>query len=160
MNAVTPNYKTLVESSDVAKSTEKVLIFRVSNQPFGIPALTIQDIIGPQSIARIPLAPAFIAGALNLRGRIVTAIDLHNVLALGPSDHAKRLNIVVRACGELYDLCVDDVGDVVEMSLNELEPNPSTWPEAWRRLSNGIFKLKDELTVILNVEQLINQQIK
>ncbi|MDX2144386.1 MAG: chemotaxis protein CheW [Rhodospirillaceae bacterium] len=139
---------------------EKFLTFRVGGQLFGIPALAIQDIIGPQPIAKIPMAPSFVAGALNLRGRIVTAIDMHNALGLKPTDQAKKLNVVVRSGLELYDLLVDDVGDVLSFSMGDLEPNPVSWPEAWRTFSAGIFKLDGELLVVLNFDVLLSTHTK
>jgi purine-binding chemotaxis protein CheW len=144
----------------VAIPLEKFLTFRVGGELFGIPALAIQDIIGPQPIARIPLSPPFVAGALNLRGRIVTAIDMHNALGLPAGDKTKKLNVVVHSGAELYDLLVDDVGDVIELSLNDLEPNPVSWPDTWKAFSAGIFKLDDKLLVVLNFDALLSSQIK
>jgi purine-binding chemotaxis protein CheW len=160
MNALTPTYQAMAAMSAPTRPAEKVLVFRISDQLFGIPALSIQDIIGPQSIARIPLSPSFVAGALNLRGRIVTAIDMHNSLGMISDEKSKKLNVVVHSRDELYDLLVDDVGDVVEISMDDLEPNPASWTDAWRVFSDGIFKLKDELIVVINVDELIDQQIE
>jgi purine-binding chemotaxis protein CheW len=139
---------------------EKFLTFRVGGELFGIPALATQDIIGPQPIGRIPLAPPFVAGALNLRGRIVTAVDMHSALGLPSGDKTKKLNVVVHSGAELYDLLVDDVGDVIELSLNDLEPNPVSWPDTWKVFSAGIFKLDDKLLVVLNFDALLSCQIK
>jgi purine-binding chemotaxis protein CheW len=139
---------------------EKFLTFRVGGELFGIPALAIQDIIGPQPIAKIPLAPAFVAGALNLRGRIVTAIDMHNALGMPAGDKSRKVNVVVRSGAELYDLLVDDVGDVIALSMSDLEPNPVSWPESWRGFSAGIFKLDNELLVVLNFDALLSSQAK
>ena len=143
-----------------APELEKFLTFRVGGEFFGIPALAIQDIIGPQPISRIPLAPAFVAGALNLRGRIVTAIDMHKALGMAVGDITKKLNVVVRSGAELYDLLVDDVGDVIALSMKDLEPNPASWPETWKTFSAGIFKLDDELLVVLDFDSLLSCQTK
>jgi purine-binding chemotaxis protein CheW len=143
-----------------AEELAKFLTFRVGGELFGIPALAIQDIIGPQRIARIPLAPPFVAGALNLRGRIVTAIDMHNALGMPKGEKTRKLNVVVRSGAELYDLLVDDVGDVIALSMNDLEPNPVSWPETWRAFSAGIFKLDDQLLVVLNFDALLSSQTK
>jgi purine-binding chemotaxis protein CheW len=137
-------------------SLEKFLTFRVDKQLFGIPALSVQDIIGPQQICKIPMAPSFVAGAINLRGRIVIAIDMHVVLGMPTSKQSHKLNVVVRSGEDLVDLLVDDVGDVLELLISDLEPNPLSWAESWRSFSAGILKLEGELTVILNFSALIS----
>jgi purine-binding chemotaxis protein CheW len=80
----------------------------IERQTFGIPVLVVQDILGPQKITRVPLAPAEVAGALNLRGRIVTAINVRRRLGLAPRPaEMKGMNVVVEHDGELYSLMVD-----------------------------------------------------
>src|SRR3546814_17937554 len=84
----------------------------IADQLFGIPVLQVQDVLGQQRITRIPLAPPEIAGPLNLRGRIVTAIDVRLRLGLGPRERSdKDMSIVVDYRGELYSLMVDQVGE-------------------------------------------------
>src|SRR5687767_15211536 len=89
----------------------------IGSQMFGIPVLQVQDVLGHQRITRIPLAPPEVAGSLNLRGRIVTAIDVR--LRLGLSARSKDkpgMSIVVDLRGELYSLMVDGVGEVLSLS--------------------------------------------
>src|SRR5271168_2781875 len=90
----------------------------ILDQMFGIPVLQVQDVLGPQRITRIPLAPAEVAGSLNLRGRIVTAIDLRTRLGL-PKRAAgeKSMSVVVDQDGEAYSLLVDNVGEVLSLSV-------------------------------------------
>lgn len=139
---------------------EKFMTFRVGGQMFGLPALQIQDIIGPQPLARIPLAPRIIAGAINLRGRIVTAINMHIALGFPEAPADKRVNVVVRSGADLYDLLVDDVGDVLNLTMDDLEPNPASWDDSWRSFASGIFKLDGELLVILNFDNLLAAHAK
>jgi purine-binding chemotaxis protein CheW len=128
----------------------------IGGQLFGIPVLTVQDVLGPQKLARIPLAPPAVAGALNMRGRIVTAVDLRVSLGLPAADREKQMSIVVDHRGELYSLLIDEVGEVLALETERLEPNPPTLKPAWRDVSNGIYRLDGQLMVVLEVERLLD----
>jgi purine-binding chemotaxis protein CheW len=96
----------------------------VANQLCGIPVLGVRDILGSHKITRIPLAPAEIAGSLNLRGRIVTAIDLRRRLRLPPaSADQPRMSVVAEQGGELYALLVDQVSEVMSLKARSFERN-------------------------------------
>lgn len=128
----------------------------VAGQLFGIPVLTVQDILGPQRITRIPLAPPEVAGALNLRGRIVTAIDVRSRLRL-PARKAgdEGMAVVVEHDQELYSLLIDSVGDVLSLAESKFERNPTTMDAVWREVSVGIYRLKSELMMVLDVDRLL-----
>src|SRR5689334_21135697 len=100
-----------------AQSPRDFVSIVIGDQLFGIPVLQVQDVLGPQRITRIPLAPPEVAGSLNLRGRIVTAIDIRTRLGLPElADGKKRMSIVVDLGGELYSLMVDSVGEVLSLT--------------------------------------------
>jgi purine-binding chemotaxis protein CheW len=129
----------------------------IADQLFGIPVLTVQDVLGPQSITRVPLAPPEVAGSLNLRGRIVTAIDVRLRLGL-PAKHGdskRSMSVVVEHEGELYSLLVDSVGEVLSQSAKDYQRNPATLNPRLREFSDGIYRLKDSLLVVLNVAALL-----
>src|SRR5579864_8922174 len=107
----------LLERTDQVSGEEQVYVtLTVSGQLCGIPVLSVRDILAEQPITRIPLAPADIAGSLNLRGRIVTAIDLRRRLNLPPPDRGqKRMSVVTEQGGELYALLVDSVSEVMNL---------------------------------------------
>jgi purine-binding chemotaxis protein CheW len=129
----------------------------IAGQLFGIPVLQVQDVLGAQKITRIPLAPVEVAGSLNLRGRIVTAIDVRLRLGLPARERSdKDMSIVVDHGGELYSLMVDGVGEVVSVRTDQFERNPATLDPVWREVSNGIFRLNDKLLVVLDVARLLN----
>ncbi|HLI10714.1 MAG TPA: chemotaxis protein CheW [Alphaproteobacteria bacterium] len=128
----------------------------IADQLFGIPVLTVQDVLGPQRITRIPLAPPEVAGALNLRGRIVTVIDVRRRLGLPPREaEAGSMNVVVEYGGELYSLVIDQVGEVLSLPPEDFERNPATLSVRWREVSAGIYRLKDQLMIVLDVERLL-----
>jgi purine-binding chemotaxis protein CheW len=127
----------------------------IAGQRFGIPVLQVQDVLGPQRIARIPLSPGWVAGALNLRGRIVTAIDARRRLGLAKSQQpGMEMFIVVEHDAELYSLIVDEVGEVMEYDADAIGPNPPTLDPVWRQISMGIVQSAEALLVILNVKKL------
>jgi purine-binding chemotaxis protein CheW len=128
----------------------------VAEQWFGVPVLGVQDILGPQRIARIPLAPPEVAGSLNLRGRIVTAIDVRQRLGFARRDASKPAwSVVVDRAGELYSLLVDQVGEVLSLPTSRLERNLTTIDPALREVSDGIYRLEDKLLVVLAVDRLL-----
>jgi purine-binding chemotaxis protein CheW len=129
----------------------------VGGQLFGIPVLQVQDVLGPQRLTRIPLAPPEIAGSLNLRGRIVTAIDLRTRLGLPPSEDPKRsMSVVVDHGGELYSFIVDSVGEVLSLSGSVYERSPPTLDPLWRDVAAGIYRLEGTLLVVLDVARLLD----
>ncbi len=107
-----------------ANASQEYVTLTVANQLCGIPVLTVRDILGPQQVTRVPLAPPEVAGSLNLRGRIVTAIDLRRRLGLPPAEEGARpMSVVVDTMGEFYSLLVDQVGEVLALE----DDARSTW---------------------------------
>ena len=142
---------------DLGGATKDFVTAYIGKQLFGIPVLTVQDVLGPQRITRIPLAPPEVAGALNLRGRIVTAIDVRKRLGLRErEDDVPGMSIVVDQGGELYSLMVDQVGEVLSVPQKAFEQNPATLDPRWREFSDGIFRLDKPLLVILDVTRLLD----
>lgn len=129
----------------------------IGDQWFGIPVLTVQDVLGTQHIAPIPLAPPEVAGSLNLRGRIVTAFDPRVRLGLSKRDDIESMmSVVVEHEGELYSLLVDTVGEVLNLPVDRFEPNPATLDSRWREMSAGVYPLDDRLLVVMDVARLLN----
>lgn len=152
----------MIKSSATGKAvstgkTREFLTIYINNQMFGIPILQVQDVLGQLTVAKIPLAPPSIAGALNLRGRIVTAINVRECLGLAPLQSGKDImSVVVENDGELYSLIIDQVGDVLSLSDEDYENTPATLDPAWRSVSLGIYRLEQKLLVVLDVPKLLN----
>jgi len=137
--------------------TQDFLTIFVGGQMFGIPILQVQDVLGQTKVAKIPLAPHQVAGALNLRGRIVTAVDVRTCLHLPMLDNTgKIMSVVVENEHELYSLIIDSVGDVLSLYEEDYEPTPATLDPAWRSVSLGIYRLQQKLLIILDVPKLLN----
>jgi purine-binding chemotaxis protein CheW len=136
--------------------TQVLVTLTVADQLCGIPVLAVRDILGEQTITRIPLAPPEIAGSLNLRGRIVTAIDLRRRLRLPPAAPGQaRMSVVAEQGGELYALLVDQVSEVLSLDASMFERNPPTLEKTWADFSTGIFRLDGRLLVVLDVSRLL-----
>lgn len=130
---------------------------RLAGQLCGIPVLEVHDVLSEQTITSVPLAPPAVAGVLNLRGRIVTAINLRKRLGLKDKESGgENMSIVVEYEGEPYSLLIDGVGDVLSFSEDAFERNPVTLDPCWQDVSRGIFRMEGELMVILDVEKLLN----
>ncbi len=137
--------------------TRDFLTIWIAEQIFGIPILQVQDVLGEQTVTKIPLSPPAVAGSLNLRGRIVTAINVRACLGLSPNQNSAKtdMSVVVENAGELYSLMIDKVGDVLSLSANDFEKTPSTLDPKWQDISAGIYRLKDRLLVVLDVPKLL-----
>jgi purine-binding chemotaxis protein CheW len=146
-----------LQSETTGTDTEKIFVtLTVADQLCGIPVLSVRDILAEQTITRIPLAPPEIAGSLNLRGRIVTAIDLRRRLHLAPAPKdMERMSVVAEQGGELYALLVDQVSEVMSLPATAFERNPPTLPPSWATYSAGIYRLRDRLMVVLDVTRLL-----
>jgi purine-binding chemotaxis protein CheW len=143
--------RTLVDEND------EFVSITVADQLFGIPVLQVQDVLGPQRITRIPLAPPEVAGSLNLRGRIVTAIDLRTRLRLPRLPEGKTgMSVVVDYGGELYSVMVDAVGEVLSLNADSAERNPATLDPIWRDVSAGIYRLDKSLLIVLDVARVLD----
>jgi purine-binding chemotaxis protein CheW len=133
-----------------------VLTLTVAGQPCGVPVLAVRDVLGSQAITPIPLAPAEIEGAMNLRGRIVTAVDLRRRLGLPARPQGtKPMSVVVEQGGELYAMLADAVGEVIPLSAADRAPNPPTLDAVWRDISRGVHRRDGQLLILLDVARLL-----
>ena len=142
-----------------SEQTEEFVTFTIAGQLFGIPVLQIQDVLSSYKITPVPLAPPEITGSLNLRGRVVTAIDVRLRLGLPPRPaDADSMSIVAENEGELYSLMVDSVGEVLALSQSAYERNLPTLDAKFRAFSDGIYRLDGQLLVVLDVNRMLDYE--
>ena len=138
-------------------TTKQFCTFFVNDLFFGVEVLKVQEVIRYQDMTRVPLAPTMIQGLINLRGQIVTAIDLRRRLELAPRDAEQLpMNVVVRSDDGAVSLLVDEIGDVVEIQDDIYERPPETLKGVARELVQGVYKLKERLLLILDTEKTVN----
>lgn len=149
-------------STAALKVTEEQLVtMRIHDQLLGIPVREVREILRGQKITKIPLVSSEIAGALNLRGRIVTVIDIRPRLQLPPRDPSTAcIFVVVEYKNELYSLIVDSVGDVLTIPSISIQDSPPNLAPNWRGISAGVHRLKEELLIILDPSPLFTFGVK
>jgi purine-binding chemotaxis protein CheW len=136
--------------------TEYVTVL-IGEQLFGLPISRVQDVFMPERLTRVPLASAEIAGVLNLRGRIVTAIDMRCRLGLPPrSEPRPPMAVGIECDGESYGLLIDSVGEVLKLADETRETNPVNLDAQLAQLSAGVHRLDGQLLVILDVDRVLD----
>ncbi|HEY0223574.1 MAG TPA: chemotaxis protein CheW [Pseudolabrys sp.] len=129
----------------------------IGGQLFGLPIQRVQDVFLPERVTRVPLAPQDIAGVLNLRGRIVTLIDMLGRLGLGTRDPDKTpMAIGVESRGESYGLLIDSVGEVLKLDEALREPNPINLDPRLARVSAGIHRLDGQLLMMVDIDRVLD----
>jgi purine-binding chemotaxis protein CheW len=129
----------------------------VGGQLFGLPIVCVQDVFIPERLTRVPLAPPEIAGVLNLRGRIVTLIDLRRRFGLGKAgDGDSSMAIGVESRGESYGLLIDSVGEVLKLDDAAREPNPINMDARLARMSAGIHRLDEQLLIVVDIDRVLD----
>ena len=145
-----------MENAASASHRNKLVTFTVADQLFGISINKVQDILVPERIAPIPLAPAQVRGAINVRGKIVTVIDVRSRLDLAPvGDAHKGTALTVEHNSGLYTLLVDKVGDVVDVPETGDGDSVSIPDRQWRDFATGIIKMDDSVVVVMDVDRFL-----
>jgi purine-binding chemotaxis protein CheW len=142
--------------NDNPQFTEYVT-FTTGGQLFGVPIARVQEVFRPGRITCVPLAGAQIAGVLNLRGRIVTAIDMRSRLGLTADDSGEpAMAIGIESRGESFGLLVDTLGEVLKLADGEREANPVNLDRKLARVAAGVYRLEGQLLVVLDVERVLD----
>jgi len=141
-------------SLDQIGNRHQYATFCVNGMFFGVEVIKVQEVLRYQEVTRVPLAPEVIQGLINLRGQIVTAIDMRRRLKLAaPAATARPMNMVIRCAEGAVSLLVDEIGEVIEVNASAFEPPPVNLPAAQRALIDGVYKLQDRLLLVLNTER-------
>ena len=131
--------------------------FRVAGLFMGIALTRVQELMKGQEMASVPLAPDAVCGLINLRGQIVTALDMRCILGLPgvAADRSPPMNIVVRSDGETVSLLVDEICDVLEVQAHAEMPIPENLPASQKALLEAVYQQPSGLLLILNPDQVI-----
>ena len=133
--------------------------FHVDSLYLGVDVMEVQEVIRYQEMTAVPLAPEVVRGLINLRGQIVTALDLRRMLALAPLEGELPTNVVIRdGADEAVSLLVDQIGDVVDTDEADFEPVPPTLSGPARELVLGAYKLPHALLLVLDTQRVQSTQ--
>jgi purine-binding chemotaxis protein CheW len=143
------------DAGAAARITEYVTTM-IGGQLFGLPISRVQDVFMPERMTRVPLASAEVAGVLNLRGRIVTAINMRARLGLPARDDGMQsMAVGVDLRGESYGLLIDSIGEVLKLPDDGCEANPVNMDPRMARMSAGVHRLDGHLMVVLDVDRIL-----
>jgi len=138
-------------------STQQFCTFFLDGHIFGTPVPKVQEVIQHQEMTRVPLAPEVVSGLINLRGQIVSAIDLRRRLGLPDRAPDKLpMNVVVRTNDGAVSLLVDEIGDVIEVEEETLEKPPETLQGFAREVVRGVYKLSGKLLLALDIDRVVD----
>lgn len=140
------------------EDTREYVTFEIAGRWFGAEVSSVHDVFKLQDVTPVPLARHDVAGLLNLRGRIVTAIDARLRLGLPPREGGYKgaTAIGVDRDGESYGIVVDAVGEVLPLANAQFEETPGNLDTAWREVARGVFRLPRGLIVALDIERLLD----
>jgi purine-binding chemotaxis protein CheW len=143
-------------NDNTADALTEYVTVTIGDHLFGLPIFRVQDVFVPDRLTRVPLAPPEVAGILNLRGRVVTAIDMRSRLDLGsrPKD-AAVMAIGIETKGESYGLLVDAVGEVMALRNSACEAKPANLDPRLSRVAAGVYRLEGQLMVVLDVDRVL-----
>jgi purine-binding chemotaxis protein CheW len=131
--------------------------FHLGDLYLGVPVTEVQEVIREQERTRVPLVSSVVNGLINLRGEIVTTIDLRRRLDLPPRDDAASpMNVVIRSDDGVVSVLVDEIDDVLDVADVAFEPVPATLTGPCRELVSGIYKLDGSLLLILDTDRLLD----
>lgn len=140
---------------DVSHSRIELVIFRVNNLVCALKSTDVQEIIKQQDTTPVHNADDYIVGVINLRGSIVTVVDLHTKFGLNHESESGMRIVITTSDGEAIGLLVDDVDDILMADLNAIEAPPANLNGMDGVYFSGIFKMEDKLVAIINLEELL-----
>lgn len=141
----------------LAADQQQFTTFTLDGHLFGVEVESVQEVIRYQETTRVPNAPAAVGGLINLRGQVITALDLRHRLGLPDrAEGTHPMNVVVRTDDGAVSLLVDQIGEVIQAPLDRFEPPPDTVSAAARALIRGAFKLDGALLLVLDVTRAVD----
>lgn len=131
----------------------------IGDQLFGLAIDRVHDVFAADRVTRVPMARDEIAGILNLRGRIVTMIDMRRCLDLPPKDGiSNQMAVGIEFGGESYGLLIDEVGEVMKLPAAQQEAVPVNLDSRWRRIAAGVYRLEEDLMIVLDIDRVLEVQ--
>lgn len=134
--------------------TRQFCTFFLEGHYFGVPVQQVQEVLRYQEMTEVPLVSSVVRGLINLRGQIITAVDLRRQLGMTDRpEKQKPMNVIMRTADGAFSLLVDEIGDVIEVEDNTFEPPPDTLQGMAKGMLRGVHKLPNRLLLILDSER-------
>jgi purine-binding chemotaxis protein CheW len=144
-------------NDNAGKVINEYVTVTIGDHLFGLPISRVQDVFVPDRLTRVPLAPSEVAGILNLRGRVVTAIEMRARLDLGMREPGRPVMAIgIELKGESYGLLVDAVGEVMQLEAGACEANPANLDPRLGRVAAGVYRLEGQLLIVLDVDRVLD----
>lgn len=138
----------------MSAQTRQFCTFFLEGHYFGVPVQQVQEVLRYQEMTEVPLVSSVVRGLINLRGQIITAVDLRRQLGMTDRpEKQKPMNVIMRTADGAFSLLVDEIGDVIEVEDNTFEPPPDTLQGMAKGMLRGVHKLPNRLLLILDSER-------
>lgn len=143
-------------------NAQELLTCSLHGQSLGLPVRYVQEVVTPLRCTAIPLAHDVVSGLINLRGHVITQLDMRKALGLPDRDENEPFRVVIIETddGEDFGLIVDQVGEVMSPETDTLEKTPKSLPKCWQDVGSGVLKLKEHLLVVLDIERFIRSTLE
>ncbi len=145
------------QNDNAGRVINEYVTVTIGDHLFGLPISRVQDVFVPDRLTRVPLAPSEVAGILNLRGRVVTAIEMRARLDLGLREPGRPVMAIgIELKGESYGLLVDAVGEVMQLAAGGCEAKPANLDPRLARVAAGVYRLEGQLLIVLDVDRVLD----
>ncbi len=142
----------------MSNEIRQITTFSIGEYSYGIDVMCVQEVTNSLPMTKVPIAPNYVRGLINLRGQIATAIGLRELFGLQSSDNSTtNMTVICKVDGALLSLLVDSIGDVIEVSATCCEAVPDTISGVIRKFTSSVYKTKDALFSIIDLEKLSNE---
>ncbi len=131
--------------------------FVVAGHLYGVPVMRVREVVRPLPITEIPLASPFVHGLINLRGQVVTAIGIHRLFGITSPPSGVLMNVICECGMSLISLQADEIGDVIELDSEQLEPVPATSADQVRDLVAGVYRMPGRILSIIDVDSIFTR---
>jgi len=151
----------LTPVSNANQQTTELLTCRAGDQWIGFKVQQVREVVKQQLRTHMPKAPDAVAGLINLRGRVITELEVRKVIGLPKREKGVPFHVAIveTTSGEDFGLIVDDVGEVIMLDSNDFEATPQSLETVWRQVSDGVLKQQDRVLVLVNVDRFIGLTI-
>ncbi len=150
---------TTTESTIQEQNTNKYLVFQIGGETYGVPLLQVQEIRTYTPATRVPNAPDYVLGVMNLRGNIIAVIDARTRFGLPPvPDEQETVVVVAQVQGKIFGLRLDSVSDVMDIPEDSIQPTPPIASEATQKFLSGVVQSDERVVILLNLDEIFDIQ--